>query len=320
MTSAPLDGYCDNGCFDYVDEFDLDPSDTRSIHWGLRMARTTLTSDGQDPFVQHEEIFRLLGNWWEDYQVQYEDVPAEFAGLHLDNFINKEWSGWLTNDQLAGRMCPPGTYTRLWVEGSDGTEGWIDSETLDLIHGDEFSRYSVNMRRHVWMSDTPTEVWGHLQFFERAHGDVLILGLGLGMDLPPVLAKDCVTRVDVVELDDRVTHLIEPRLRATLSDEQNSRLHIWKGNAFDGPARIGHDEWDTAWDDIWPTILMDENRLDQFRELEDIWPVRGWFGHWSEIDVRIGLSEYVEAEQIADEAAAVRAMRLAALEEEYEQA
>src|SRR3990170_1561411 len=84
------------------------------------------------------------------------------------------------------RMVMPGEYTRL-------------------CYGDE-----------VVMSDTPAEMDEHRSFVFRAQGQVLIMGLGLGVCLAAVARKPEVHHVTVVERSEEVVALVGPHYRTLL--------------------------------------------------------------------------------------------------------
>ncbi len=120
-----------------------------------------------------------------------------------------------------GRVVPAGIYRRL-----------IRKDTNETV-----------------MSNTPDEINDHAQFFEAAHGEVLITGLGLGMCLTEVLKKPEVTGVTVVELATEVIQLVAPYF----NDE---RLQIVNASAFDFIPPKGK-KYDVAWHDIWTFIEPD---------------------------------------------------------------
>tara|TARA_Y100000310_G_scaffold195873_1_gene195888 strand:- start:5113 stop:5748 length:636 start_codon:yes stop_codon:yes gene_type:complete len=78
------------------------------------------------------------------------------------------------------RVCPPGDYTKLGVDGV------------------------------LMMSDTPAESWDHLEAVSRAEGHVLVNGLGLGFYLAAIQRNDAVDKITVVEKSAGVIELIGP--------------------------------------------------------------------------------------------------------------
>ena len=119
---------------------------------------------------------------------------------------------------------PPGTYAFLYVDQeSDG--GKI-----------------------CMMSDLSYERTTCSDAVARAHGHVLIAGLGLGMILHPIIASSRVKSVTVVEKYRDVVELIRPTLPAS------DKLTIVHADIFEWrpPEQA---RYDCIWLDIWPDIL-----------------------------------------------------------------
>ena len=125
---------------------------------------------------------------------------------------------------VGGRYVPtpPGTYASLLVRTDSG-----HSECM--------------------MSDLGYERATCQEVVRRAHGDVLIAGLGLGMILHPILDKPDVGRVTVVEKYQDVVDLIRPTLPVT------ERLAIITADIFAWRPPRGR-RYDVIWFDIWPDI------------------------------------------------------------------
>jgi spermidine synthase len=98
------------------------------------------------------------------------------------------------------------------------------------------------------MSDLSYERTTCLDIVERAHGNVLIAGLGLGMILHPILENADVRDVIVVEKYRDVIDLISPTL------PKSNRLSIVMADIFEWlPPRDA--SYDVIWFDIWPDIV-----------------------------------------------------------------
>jgi hypothetical protein len=140
-----------------------------------------------------------------------------------------------------GRGVPPGSYTRLTHHG------------------------------RVIMSDTPDELRDLAPVLRRAHGRVLVNGLGLGCVVKALLATPAVTHVDVVELDADLIALVGPAYRG-------ARCTIHHGDAFTYPWPPGA-RWDVVWHDIWPLISV--QNLPQMAALHRRFAARcSWQASW----------------------------------------
>jgi spermidine synthase len=113
-------------------------------------------------------------------------------------------------------------------------------------------------RIECMMSDLSYERSTCTEVVERAHGDMLIAGLGLGMILHPILSKPEVRSVTVVEKYPDVIRLVSPTL------PECPALTIVNADVFEWlPLADVH--YDVIWFDIWPDISPD--RLPEMYEL-----------------------------------------------------
>lgn len=126
-------------------------------------------------------------------------------------------------------LLPRVRYTQLWKRTAEVSK---DTATgLPLKHGE------------LVMQDTPDELTTHLDFMLRAHGKVLITGLGLGCVARGCLANPAVKSVTVIERDYDVIKLVEPhmlypRLRIICADARQ-----W--------SKTNHESFACAWHDLW---------------------------------------------------------------------
>lgn len=142
--------------------------------------------------------------------------------------------------------------------------------------------------RTIVMSDTDNERRTNTEVVVQARGRVLIAGLGLGMILVPILRKEAVASVTVIEASPDVVDLVKPSLdawmaRAGIQKEflvVNADAREWKppsGSTFD-----------TIYFDIWDDICTDNLR--EIGQLKRRFSRRlnpgGWMGAWVEEDLR----------------------------------
>jgi spermidine synthase len=131
------------------------------------------------------------------------------------------------------------------------------------------------------MSDTPFEWDTCREFVWQARGDVLIAGLGLGMVLLAVQAKERVTSITVLEKDPDVMALVAPQLPL------NSKVRIVQADVFKWQRSRGQ-KFDTLWFDIWADICGDNAR--DFPRLRALYKTArrtgAWTGMWSEDLIR----------------------------------
>lgn len=171
-----------------------------------------------------------------------------------------------TDEKIPNVDLPSGEKGKWKIEKFEVTKKQADLENLRASIGTSSRRihpgiYTRLMRNgQVVMSDTPEEKRDHLQFVAKAHGHVLINGLGLGMCVVACLRKKEVTRVTVVELDQDVIDLVAPTLFARWGGDSgnlsDARLQIIKDDCL--TRKWDREEWwHCVWHDIWDNICGD---------------------------------------------------------------
>ena len=187
-------------------------------------------------------------------------------------------------------QVPEGTFGLWRVERFEVTE---DSAALhnmrEAMHG---SRRVIQAGTYtklchnddIVMSDTPSEKIDHLEFIDRAEGNVLIHGLGLGMVLSAVLRKPSVTDVTVVEVSWDVINLVWPTYSA------NVKAHLVHGDAFTWPLGKGV-KWAAIWHDIWTDLCVD-NLVGMTKLKRRFCRRCKWQGCWGEDELRYRQKRY----------------------------
>lgn len=137
---------------------------------------------------------------------------------------------------------PPGTYKRL-------TRGHV-----------------------VVMSNTPMEEHTNRPIIRHAKGDVMINGLGLGMVLTAILAKEDVRSITVIEKSSEVIQLVGP----SFADERVTIVH--DDALTHKPEKNAR--YDAVWHDIWDFICADN--LEDMKLLHRRYGRRAdWQGSWA---------------------------------------
>lgn len=93
------------------------------------------------------------------------------------------------------------------------------------------------------MEDTPPELETHLAFVLRAHGRVLVTGLGLGCVVRGLLVNPAVEYVTCIERSKDVLKLVLPYMPI-------ERLTVIHADALEW-AKANNQKFDCAWHDLW---------------------------------------------------------------------
>jgi hypothetical protein len=168
--------------------------------------------------------------------------PASKGDARIEHFtVSKQDAAF---QAMRGDCIAPGTYARIYADGE------------------------------LMMSDTDMERRSNWTFAHKAHGRVLIAGLGLGMILTG-MDQAKVTDVTVVEKSQDVIDLVGPhfpKVRTICAD-----ILAWQ------PPK--GEKWNTIYFDIWPHICTD-NLKDmavlhrRFASRLDRSDPDAWMGSW----------------------------------------
>lgn len=143
---------------------------------------------------------------------------------------------------LADKKCGNAEIKHFTVSPCDFRAIYIDH----MIAGKEYVKLIVD--DDIMMSDAPMECASNEWVVNNAHGDVLIAGLGLGLILLPIMEREDVTSVTVVESNQNVIDIVAPQLPI------NSKVEVLHADIFTySPSRM----FDCIYFDIWPVICKD---------------------------------------------------------------
>jgi hypothetical protein len=105
-------------------------------------------------------------------------------------------------------------------------------------------------RSGVVMSDTPMEKNTNREVIRRANGDVFIAGLGIGLIVLPILEKEDVKSITILEKYPEVIELVGKQLPL------NNKVKIIEGDVFEYNFPKGT-KFDTIYFDIWDYVNTD---------------------------------------------------------------
>lgn len=99
------------------------------------------------------------------------------------------------------------------------------------------------------MSNTPMEKRTNREVINKANGDVLIAGLGLGLILLPIQEKENVKSITVVEKSNDIIKLVGNQL------DLNNKVKIINDDIFTYESKLSNNtKFDTIYFDIWNEI------------------------------------------------------------------
>lgn len=139
-----------------------------------------------------------------------------------------------------------------------------------------YTQETMHLLGELVMQDTFDELKTHLDFMMRAHGDVLITGLGLGCVARGAMANPAVKSVTVIERDSDVLKLVAQYLPAKIRIIQAEAVQWCKET---------EQVFDCAWHDLWSDPDKGEphlqlNHCHMFCDLAIRQKVRDFQGCW----------------------------------------
>ena len=121
----------------------------------------------------------------------------------------------------------------------------VEKKILDEFRNckEPLDEYTIlHCATHHIMSDTTKEYREHQEFFNKAHGDVLVAGLGLGMIHQQLIENDDITSVTIVEKNQEVIDLVwEHCLKNEKFRLVHADIYEWQPDST----------WDVGWFDSW---------------------------------------------------------------------
>jgi precorrin-6B methylase 2 len=165
---------------------------------------------------------------------------------------------------------PEGTAGNFSIKKLNITEDQVRMHNLRCMINNEMERQltpgiytQLCEKTRIWMSDTPAEQLDHSEFVLKAHGHILITGLGIGMVAAACLRKPEVKSIIVIERQPEVIQLVAPTLQK-MAEVAGKPLQIIEADALKWKP---NQKFDLAWHDIWPDICADNaESMDQIIE------------------------------------------------------
>lgn len=170
----------------------------------------------------------------------------------------------------------------------------------EYVRPGKYCRLIVN--NHIMMSDTSMEQRTNRDLVWNSTGHVFIAGLGIGMVLVPLVMKDEVVSITVVEKNPDVIKLVAPHFTPTapwwVQNGHAHKLHklsVYEGDCFtwDAAQAMGSKPtFDVIYFDIWPdkcTSNLDDLTVlkRRYRKYMTKRPApKTWMRGWVEEDLR----------------------------------
>lgn len=142
-----------------------------------------------------------------------------------------------------------------------------DKDVRAIIDGVLPGKYvKLTHKRQVVMSNTYMEERTNRDFCYKAHGDVLIGGLGIGMIIMAIQDKPQVNSITIIEKNPEVIDMIVPQL------DFNGKVNVINADVFAWKPSRGQ-KFDCVYMDIWNYINEDVYK-------EEMLPLKRKYAHY----------------------------------------
>ena len=180
----------------------------------------------------------------------------QISKLEIETFLNDPYCRKIGQIKASEGDWKFSTYSYAPFEGFVSDELVIDpttyAEHTPISYFErEFPFFAVTQKDEIWMSIIPHEINTMKKPIENAHGNVLVLGLGLGYYVFNIVSKRNVASVTVVENDRKIINLFIKYLLPKFPNKE--KIEIVYGDAInfvkDSPRK-----YDYVFADIWHNV------------------------------------------------------------------
>jgi len=104
----------------------------------------------------------------------------------------------------------------------------------------------------VLMTDSEFELLSNKHFIDNATGDVLILGLGLGMVVLPLLDDDSINSITIIEQEQDIIDYVGAKIKKL---DLKNKVNIKLGDAYEYYKNTDeYGKYDYVYIDFWPSL------------------------------------------------------------------
>ena len=180
----------------------------------------------------------------------------KISKLNTNTFLNDSYYKKIGQIKASEGDWKFSTYSYAPYEGFVSDELVIDQETFAehtpiSYFENEFPFFAVTQKDEIWMSIIPHEINTMKKPIENAHGDVLVLGLGLGYYVFNIASKKNVTSITVIENDRKIINLFIKYLLPKFPNQDKIEIVFGDAISFvkDSPRK-----YDYVFADIWHNV------------------------------------------------------------------
>jgi hypothetical protein len=229
-------------------------------------------------------------------------IDKEFFDNYFNKMIHKlDANEYFNNPYYKNIKIPTKKIgnSELKYEKYNPFEGFVCNDIIQTKDGrqipqigffeTEFKFPAVFENDRIWMTITPNEIETMKEPVDRAFGNVLTFGLGLGYYAYMVSEKENVDSVTVVDLNENVINLFK---KYVLPQFKNAhKIKIIKADAFDyAQKHLANGNFDFVFTDLWHDVSDGKDMYLKMKKYERLSP-KTVFTYWIEKSIMCYIKE-----------------------------
>ncbi|MCQ2793578.1 MAG: methyltransferase [Bacilli bacterium] len=228
--------------YDEISKFDIDILSQKydlNKSFFKAMLKKMRVKENDSEFIQINENSNIADTRLLDINDYINDEFVKAVGQ-----VNAETKEWMLT-KLHYNSYEGFVYDELEIDN----EFYKEKTPLGFFK-DDFSYLAVIQNDSIWMSVIPHEINTMKEPIKHAYGNVLVLGLGLGYYAFHVSNKEDVTKVTVVEKDEKVIKLFKENILPKFPNKK--KIEIIHDDAYHFLETMN--EYDYIFSDIWHNV------------------------------------------------------------------
>lgn len=227
---------------DYAAELNVQPGDVRAVAF-----KTLLHSVGTGMF--RNEIERMmLSAAFDEFRILHPEEESQDPYFQNIVIPDAELDGF----SLGHVSFKAGEFDMYDASKNENPYSMYGIPRIGVWNKD-FQCPSASKDGSVWMTVTPSETNTMREHIRAAHGNVLVLGLGLGYFVYMAHRKPDVSSVTIVEIDPGAIGLFQQHILPQFDHPE--KISIIQADAVAYTASLEDGLFDTLFADIWKDVL-----------------------------------------------------------------
>lgn len=159
----------------------------------------------------------------------------------------------------------------VFLDEPEQDENLLRHYKIGMFDNDALS-YVLTQNNEVWMSVNPMEINTAKHSINKANGNVLVFGGGIGYYPFMISLKDNVKNILIIEKDTAVIDLLETFIIPQFSKKQQAKIKIINADGFEylkNPDQKINNNFNFAYIDTWPDNVVGLKEYKSYVKYED---------------------------------------------------